>query len=106
MATELGGGGHGGAELRFGGKKEPGADKERASERRALRIRMRAKRGWPARGTKLAGAVATRARRTEQREGEEADGWARARKRKETSLKFKTKVFPSSKIHQIFTGDR
>ena len=37
------------------GNKEPGADKERASERRAQRIRMHAERGWPARGVRLAG---------------------------------------------------
>jgi len=38
-------------------------------------------------------------------EGED-DMWARARKRKKSSLKFETKVFPSLKIHQIFTRDR
>ena len=63
-------------------------------------------RGWSVHVPWLAGGVATRARRTEQRGEEEADGWARARKRKETSLKFKTKVFPGSKIHQMFTIDR
>jgi hypothetical protein len=44
--------------------------------------------------------------RTERRRGREADGWARARKIKKTSLKFKMEMFPGSKIHQIFTGDR
>ena len=64
-------------------------------------------RGWLVRGARLAGGVATRARRAERREGEEeTDGWAWARKKKETSLKFKTKVIPGSKIHQIFIGDR
>jgi len=38
-------------------------------------------------------------------EGED-DKWARTRKRKKSSLKFETKVFPSLKIHQIFTRDR
>ena len=43
MATELEGGGHGGAELGFGGKKEPGADKERArGGADSARIRTRA----------------------------------------------------------------
>ena len=66
-----------------------------------MHIRMHAEQGWPAAATR----VTRLAERGGGREGE-ADGWARARKRKETSLKFKTKVFPSSKIHQFFTGDR
>ena len=57
--------------------------------------------GWP--------AAWRRVRRAEAKQGrgeEEADRWARARKKKKTSLKFKTEMFPGSKIHQIFTGDR
>ena len=53
-------------------------------------------RGWPAAATR-------ETRRAEQgggREGE-ADWWARARKIKKISLKFKTEMFPSSKIHKI-----
>ena len=57
--------------------------------------------GWPAEATR----VTRRAEQGGGREGE-ADGWARARKIKKMSLKFKTKVFPSSKIHKIFIGDR
>ena len=58
-------------------------------------------RGWP--------AAWRRVRRAEAEQGrgeEEADGWARARKIKKTSLKFKTEMFPGSKIHQFFTRDR
>ena len=45
-------------------------------------------RGWPAAATR----VTRGAEQGGGREGE-ADGWARARKIKKTSLKFKTKVF-------------
>ena len=56
---------------------------------------------------RMAGGVATCGAEAEQGGGEEeADGWARARKKKKTSLKFEKKVFPGSKIHQMFTGDR
>ena len=61
----------------------------------------RVARGWP--------AAWRRVRRAEAEQGrgeEEADGWARARKIKKTSLKFKTEMFPGPKIHQIFTRDR
>ena len=54
-------------------------------------------------------ATRAAARRAEKQRGgggeEEADRWARARKRKETSLKFKMEMFSSSKILQSFTGD-
>jgi len=59
----------------------------------------------PGVGRRRGGACVPRRGRTERR-GREADGWARARKIKKTSLKFKMEMFPGSKIHQIFTGDR
>jgi hypothetical protein len=79
-----GGGGNSGADLGFGGKKEPGADKERArGGADSARIRTRA------RCPRMAGACPNDAWRQWRRvscrgrawEGErEADGWARARK--------------------------
>ena len=67
---------------------------------------MHVERGLLARGARLAGG-GDGCRAEQSRVGEEeADGWARARKRNGSSLKFETKVFPVSKIHQIFTGDR
>ena len=57
-------------------------------------------RGWPA-------AVTRAARRAEQREEEERlTGGPGRGKIKKLSLKFKTKMFSGSKIHQIFTRDR
>ena len=55
---------------------------------------------WPAAAT-----CAARGERNRERRGKGADRWARARKIKRLSLKFEMKVFPGSKIHQIFTGD-
>ena len=46
-------------------------------------------RRWPA------ATRAARASETERGREEAADGWARARKIKETSLKFKTEMFTS-----------
>ena len=72
-------------------------------------------RGWPAHGARMAGGggdvrrATIRARLAEAKQGGgdgEDDRWARARKRNGSSLKFETKVFPGSNIHQIFTGDR
>ena len=73
---------------------------------RLVRIRMHVERGSLARGMRMAGGGGACAPSRAERGGEEADGWAQARKKKETSLKFETKVFPGSKSHQIFTRDR
>jgi len=93
----------------WGGEEGAGfADKERA------RGRVKGRHGTrelTARGTRKDSGdgrrVPRRAERKQRggREGE-TDEWARARKIKKISLKFKTEMFPSSKIHQIFTGDR
>ena len=80
--------------LGFRARREREADTAREDGRRVVR-------GWPAAAT----CVTRRAEQGGGREGE-ADGWARARKIKKISLKFKKEMFPSSKIHQIFTGDR
>ena len=45
-------------------------------------------------------------RQSREEDKGEDDKWARARKRKKSSLKFETKLFPGSKIHQILTRDR
>ena len=81
--------------LGFGQRGRLGADEERARGRMALRIRMRAERGWPARGTRLAGDgdACGAPSRTERRRRGEADRWARARKKNKSSLKFEMKVF-------------
>ena len=67
-------------------------------------------RGWPARCARMAGSggdtcgASSRAgREEEQRRLTGAPGLG---KKKKLSLKFKTKVFPDSKIHKIFTGSR
>ena len=108
-ATELGGdGGYGGLGqmgLGFGGD---GGKVERADKDECGRTRA----AWhPKMASTCPGDGWRRCRHmrvaAEQGGGEgEADGWARPRKMNGSSLKFKTKVFPGSKIHQIFTRDR
>jgi len=94
---------------------EAGSEADRARIRREGEGRRKRRHGtqrWPARGaTHEVGRRRWRTRapaapsRTGEGEGGEPDRWARARKIKRLSLKFKMKVFPGSKIHQSFTGD-
>ena len=60
-------------------------------------------RGWPVRVPEMVGGGGDVWRvRQSREEEEETDMWARARKKKKVSLKFETKVFTGSKIHQFF----
>ena len=63
-------------------------------------IRTLAARGSLARGTRLAGGMATRAAAEQSREEEKRRlTGGPGRGKKETSLKFKTEMLPGSKIH-------
>lgn len=72
-------------------------------------MRGRGSRGWPVRVMRMAGGggdTCGAPKQSREEERRRLTGGPGRGKMKKTSLKFETKVFPSSKIHQIFIGDR